>query len=238
MLFSLSGGNAEVIFRFVRSLNWDTGDQQQDLDYNDCMNPRRFLSTMLQAGLVCSCFAFPTLAQNTTAPAGSDDLFLTYEPSETFPFGRLHPQAPPETTQYAFMIGEWSCDEQRRRPGEPWQTFPSKMVATYFLNGYGIRNYTYMPTAAAAMTYAYDLSNEVWQITNVTAPDFRPTEWVGRQEGDTMIAETESVGPQGTPVTLRITFFNMTSDGYEWRMEAVTPQGPFLLRTKICAREA
>ena len=205
------------------------------------MNKARFLLALLPAFVVYNVVAFPSFAQETVTTPDSKStaetsLFLENEPSPKHPFGQMNRNAPSETAHYAFLIGEWACDEQRRRPGEPWQAFTSKMLATFFLNGYGIRNHTYMAHSTSSMMYEYDLGNGTWVITNTTAPEFNHSQWTGKKDGDKMVARRETTAPNGNPLTLQLTFFNISEDQYKWMLEAVTPQGNLALRTKTCTR--
>jgi hypothetical protein len=42
------------------------------------------------------------------------------------PFGEPHPDAPPELSRFAFLIGNWRCDAKVRINGGEWQTFPAE----------------------------------------------------------------------------------------------------------------
>jgi hypothetical protein len=86
------------------------------------------------------------------------------------------------------------------------------------------------------MSYMYDDTAEEWVITNTSSPAPSHTVWRGAREGDARQASLESTGPDGQPVTLRITFDNISDDGFDWRMEAMPPSGPYLLRNKTCTR--
>jgi len=172
----------------------------------------------------------------TAAKAGPTDFFQDYEVSQEHLFGRLNPSAPEGTSQYAFMIGSWTCDERIRRGGE-WAPFKSFVKGYYFLNGFGIINTTYTGDAVSLMTYEYNPATKTWIITNSNAPEYRHSIWEGVKEGDTMLARTETTAPNGKSATLHITFYDIEADSFQWKLEAQTPGGPFLIREKTCERK-
>ncbi|NNK28444.1 MAG: hypothetical protein HKP06_09405, partial [Flavobacteriaceae bacterium] len=43
-----------------------------------------------------------------------------YEPSNEFPFGRAHPEAPEQVKDFQPMIGECNCKSVLRNPDQTW----------------------------------------------------------------------------------------------------------------------
>lgn len=189
------------------------------------------LSTMAMTGLAAGLTGCQSVSLASEAPT----VFNAYEPSATHPFGQLNPDAPEAAADYVFMVGEWNCDERQRRNGE-WVSFPSTTMARFYLNGYGITNFTWTPTTASSMTYYYVEADDQWVITNTTSVPGAPTVWIGGREGDAMVAIGEGTSPDGTPISLRITFDNISDESFHWRFDALPPNGPFLLREKTCQR--
>jgi len=167
--------------------------------------------------------------------AEASAFFDTYEPNYENPFGQLNPDASDAVADYSFMVGEWLCDERLRQNGE-WSSYPSSMRAQYYLNGHGVINFTWTALSASSMAYQYDEARDTWTITNTVSPTAAHTVWSGQREGDARVASLESTGPDGRSVTLRITFDNVTAESFDWRLEALPPSGPFLLREKTCRR--
>jgi len=159
-----------------------------------------------------------------------------YEPSVEYPYGQPNPDAPDELVQYGFMIGEWRCDERLRQQDGSWIDTSSVVRANYFLDGYGILNHSFLPDKASVMTYQYNSNVSSWGITNLQAPDYKKTEWVGKKDGATMVATRDATGPSGAPITLKISFFNIEHSSFNWTLEAVTPVGSQVVREKACSR--
>ncbi len=163
--------------------------------------------------------------------------FSSYAPGEVRPFGARNPDAPSEISQYEFMIGEWSCDERYRQPDGGWKTHPSLVRGVYFLNGYGILNQTYLAQEASLMTYQFNQESGTWWIINSRAPGFSSTEWVGKKEGDSMVARRDGkTSPNGPERSLKITFHNIKMDSFQWKLEVINVSGPFSVREKTCSR--
>ena len=69
-----------------------------------------------------------------------------FEPNHAYPFGRLNPKAPPETAQFAFMIGEFDCDDRIKNPANgKWFEYKAIRRAAYILNGYAIHDQNWTP---------------------------------------------------------------------------------------------
>ncbi len=192
---------------------------------------RRWLAIGLAGGLS----ALPLFAEPLLASEDEAATFSAYEPSPAYPFGQSNPDAPDAVNDYAFMVGDWVCDERRRQDGE-WLEYPSSMRGQYYLNGYGLINFTWTPTTASSMSYIYDAGQESWTITNTSSSQAAHSIWTGQRDGEDRIASSRSVGPDGQPVDLQITFNDITESSFSWRLEVETVAGPYVLRTKTCSR--
>jgi hypothetical protein len=164
------------------------------------------------------------------------DRLAAHEPGPMQPFGSRNPEAVEEIAQYEFMIGEWRCDERFRQADGSWTENASLVRSTYFLNGHGIMNQTFLPQSAAAMTYQFVVGESQWAITNASAPSFGKSEWIGHKVGDTMIASRESTNPAGKRITLSITFLNIGPESFDWKLEATSAAGSLVVREKSCVR--
>lgn len=167
-------------------------------------------------------------------PVSASPLFDAYEPNVQHPYGRLNPDAPPAVSDYQFMVGDWSCEE-RRRAGNDWTTQKVTMTARHTLNGYGYWNRTVGPSGISSMLYDYDVSAGAWVIVNANAPEHSHSIWQGHREGVARVARSKQVRDSRT-VNLEIVFDETSDDSFHWRLQAMTPEGAFVLRTKVCQR--
>ena len=156
----------------------------------------------------------PTSCRTTRCSSG-------YDPSRAYPFGRLNPAAPPETEQFAFTIGEFDTVDQIRQQDGSWKTVRGIWNAKYFLNGCAIQDEYWSEDFATSNLRLYDASRGLWVVTYHQMPRYSFGVWEGKKEGDRMIMRSTRTQPDGTVVESRLTFSDITGDGYEWIGESV-----------------
>ena len=139
-------------------------------------------------------------------------LFGAYEPSPAYPFGRMNPNAPPETEQFAFMIGAFDCIDQIRQQDGSWLEFPAMWNAYYFLNGYGIQDKYWAPTFSTSNIRIFDAKKDKWMVTFFNMPGYQSSVWEGVKEGERIVMRQ---GGQTTGSGL--TFYNISDNGFDWR---------------------
>ena len=152
---------------------------------------------------------------------------LLFEPNEQFPFGRPNPEAPPELTQFAFMIGKNDCSEERLNgaSGE-WSSSTRTWDAYYYLNGFAIRDGGRSGSAINGNIRIYDSVAEQWVVSFFAMPSFGSGIWRGGLEGENMVLRQEQKAP-GTDLdgVSRLTFSNISSSGFNWDGEWVSADG-------------
>lgn len=153
------------------------------------------------------------------------------EPSPSHPYGKLNPKAPPETTQFSFMIGEFDCDDKIINPQDgKWVERKVVWNSTYFLNGSGIQDRFWSNPTVASGTRIFDKKKGKWIVNYFqTSPSYFAGVWEGKKEGNKMIMRA----PRGESES-RLTFHNIKKDGFDWIGETVTKDGkatPFWIIT-------
>jgi len=160
---------------------------------------------------------------------------IQYEPSLLHPYGKLNPKAPSETAQFAFIIGEFDCDDKIINP-QNGKWIERKIVwnSKYFLNGSGIQDSFWGNPTVASGTRIFDKKKGKWIVNYFqTFPDYFAGVWEGKKEGEKMIMRA----PRGENES-RLTFHNIKKDGFDWIGETVTKDGkakPFWIIT--CKRK-
>ncbi len=141
--------------------------------------------------------------------AGEPD--VTYAPSPAHPFGRPHPDAPPELAQFAFMIGEFDCVDEIRQGDGSRLRFRAIWNARYFLNGFGIQDEYWTPRFFTSNLRIFDPASGRWQVTFFRMPGYQSGVWQGGKEGETMVMRQggKTSGPG-------LTFHDISADGFEW----------------------
>ena len=99
-----------------------------------------------------------------TPDANPVDAIEIYDPSPAHPFGRPHPNAPPELQQFAFMLGEFDCVDELRQLDGSWRKTDAIWNAHYFLNGHGIQDVYWNDTFATTNIRLFDKGRGKWFV--------------------------------------------------------------------------
>lgn len=162
--------------------------------------------------------------------------WLAFNVSREHPFGRMNPKAPPELAQFDFMIGEFDAVDELRRPDGTWITSKGTWNANWFLNGFGIQDHYENEQFSTSNVRIYDPGTKRWHVTFYKMPGFSTGTWHGNKVGDTMVMEREQKTADGRTFTSRLTFFDITKNGYKWKSESVTPAGSRVSWKSTCTR--
>lgn len=149
----------------------------------------------------------------------STKLPVQNEPSPSHPYGKLNADAPSETAQFSFMIGEFDCDDKIINPQDgKWKERKIVWNSKYFLNGSGIQDSLWSDPTVASGTRIFDKTKGKWIVNYFqSSPSYFAGVWEGKKEGDKMIMRA----PRGENES-RLTFHNIKKDGFDWIGETVT----------------
>ncbi len=182
---------------------------------NILINKSFFIVAILFTMLSIS--AVTVTAQNSK----TSKLPIKHEPSPSHPYGKLNPKAPAETAQFAFMIGEFNCKDKIRGPKGKWAETNVIWNSSFFLNGAGIQDKFWSKQITASGTRIFNKKKGKWIVNYFqTFPTYFAGVWEGKKEGDKMIMRA----PRGENES-RLTFHNITKDGFDWIGETVSKDG-------------
>jgi len=151
----------------------------------------------------------------------SAKLPFDHEPSPSHQYGKINPDAPPETAQFSFMVGEFDCADKIIDQKGKWIERKVVWNSTYFLNGSGIQDRLWSNPTVATGTRIFDKTKNKWIVNYFqSAPIYFTGVWEGKKEGDKMIMRA----PRGENES-RLTFHNIKEDGFDWIGETVTKDG-------------
>jgi hypothetical protein len=161
-----------------------------------------------------------------TPPADQDSQPMDRYQSD---YGSPNPNAPPELSRFAFLIGSWRCDARLKGEDGSWEPLEASWVGRYVLDGYAIMDEFRMtrPTGEllvlGANLRAYDVKNEAWTLKWLNAldgtwVDLGPEELGGVQiDGHSIsYAFEEPVGPHALT---RATYLDISPNHFTWRGE-------------------
>lgn len=155
-----------------------------------------------------------------------------YEPNAAFPYGKLNPNAPLETAQFSFMIGEFDCVDQVVNPQTgKWVKFPAIWNAKYFLNGHGIQDQYWSPRFSTSNIRIFDRKEKKWKVTFFRMPGYSSGVWSGNKIGNDLVMR-QGDDQKGS----RLTFSKITQNRFEWVGESMNKGNASAFWKSSCKR--
>lgn len=160
---------------------------------------------------------------------------MNYDVSNSYPFGRLNPDAPKETADFAPMIGTCDCISTTRKADQTWGE-PQKMTWTfkYIMNGMGVQDETLKDDGShsgSIRQFVADSSRWYVHWYSNTSPSTTLPSWEGNKRGDSIVLYREQKAPNGMDGFYRLTFKDITNEGYNWVGEWVDTTEKFVFPT-------
>jgi hypothetical protein len=144
-------------------------------------------------------------------------------------FGEPNPDAPPELSRFAFLIGNWRCDARVRLDSGEWQTFEATWVGRYILDGYAIADEYRMTDSSGKLIVlgvnfrVYDPARKTWNLKWLHAQtgawvDLGPEELGGvRFDGPSVVYVFRE--PMAAHAYTRATYTSVSDERFTWRGE-------------------
>ena len=140
-------------------------------------------------------------------------------------FGQLNPQAPPETAQYSFLIGEWDCTTKFMRPdGSGYNEGRAKWTGYYILDGWAVQDHwiSYLSNGQeghGTNVRSFNPQTKKWDNRWLGAGNLQWKYFSSEQQGDTMVMTGgEGRDPRGEFID-RNTFYDITPNHWRWRKD-------------------
>jgi len=153
--------------------------------------------------------------------------YNSYGPSQSHPFGSVNPAAQQQLSDYSEMIGTCDCISQRRNQDGSWQD-SIKMVWTfeYILNGFAIQDKSYKEdNSYSSSIRMFNSDSSKWYVHYYSSNSVTPklNTWAGRRSGNTIVLSMPQKAPNGMDGFSRLSFYDISSDGFKWIGEWHTP---------------
>ena len=156
-----------------------------------------------------------------------------------------NPDAPPELSQFAFLIGAWRADGKLKSVDGKWKPFTADWTARYILGGYVITdefhtNDTESEFQLHGATFrSYDGRRKIWVMKFLNA---RESSWLelgpenlgGVEVTDDAITFRHRVEPDGL---MRVRFENISADHFTWRGQLSNDEGKTLDEVMVIEAE-
>ena len=145
---------------------------------------------------------------------------MDYTVSAKNPFGKLNPEAPKETGDYAPLIGTCDCISILRNQDGSWKE-PEKMTWTfkYIMNGFAVQDETLKADGShtgSIRQFIADSSKWYVHFYSNKLPSTKLPAWEGGMRGDSMVLYKTQKAPNGMDGSYRITFKDMSNKGFKW----------------------
>ncbi|NND64193.1 MAG: nuclear transport factor 2 family protein [Flavobacteriaceae bacterium] len=154
-----------------------------------------------------------------------------YNVSAENPFGKLNPEAPPETADYAPLIGSCDCKSEMRNPDQTWgETKDMTWTFKYIMNGTAVQDETTFKdgrNAGSIRQFIADSSKWYVHFYSNTGPTPKLPAWEGGMRGDSIVLYNEQKAPNGMDGYYRITFSDIDEKGFKWLGEWVNTSESF-----------
>jgi len=150
-------------------------------------------------------------------------------------YGKLNPKAPPELSQFAFIIGKWRCDARVKGEDGRWQPYQATWVGRYILDGYVIADEYRMTNPTGELIVhgmnfrCYSAERKTWVMRWLSATgafwlELGPEKLGGvRVTPDTITFNIiDSFAPDALT---RVTFSNIAESRFTWSSERSYDQG-------------
>lgn len=145
--------------------------------------------------------------------------------------GTPHPDAPPEARQFDFLVGQHDCSEEVFDAGtSAWRSGAKTWDGAHVLDGWGIQDGGASPWRGFSATNLrfWDPKERRWKVSWFGTPPYRNGVWEGGKVGEEMVVE------QTTPAGIsRLTFYDISAEGFAWKSELVPADGVPRLHWKI-----
>ena len=149
-----------------------------------------------------------------------------YETSDSHPFGRPNPNAPREIRDYEPIIGQSSCTSKTRNPDGTWQeSVDMSWEFRYIMNGMAVQDHVLKADGRhAGSIRQFNPDSSRWYVhyyVTGSTPAQLPA-WGGGMEDSNIILYRDQKAPNGMSGDYRITFQDITDQGFEWRGDWVS----------------
>ena len=171
------------------------------------MNPRINIPSL--AFLICLFLMSPKLIGQ-----------FNFEASEAHPYGFPNRDAPPEILDFAPMIGVCDCLSETRKQDQSWAE-PVKMTwkFKYIMNGMGVQDETLKEDETySGSIRQFDPESKKWYVHYYSHPKVSKqlSVWEGNKKDDKIVLYRDSKAPNGNDGYYRLTFYDMSDEGYKW----------------------
>jgi hypothetical protein len=150
-------------------------------------------------------------------------------------YGNPNPKAPPELSQFAFIIGKWRCDVRLKREDGTWQPYEATWIGRYILDGYVIADEYRMTNQTGELIVhgmnfrSYSSEKKTWVMRWLNATGSFWLELGPEKLGGVRVAPKNItfnfIDAFAPDALTRVTFANISESQFTWSSEKSLDQG-------------
>ena len=140
-------------------------------------------------------------------------------------FGEMNPEAPPETEQFAFLVGEWHCQARFLNGEGGYSEGEAKWTGYWILDGFAIQDDWISDGAPGGRKFhgtnirSFNPETKHWDARWLPNYGLQWSYYKAEKVGDTMVMTGgEGSDPKGEYIE-RITFHDIEQDRWSWRRD-------------------
>lgn len=144
-------------------------------------------------------------------------------------YGKLNPNAPPELSRWAFLLGKYRCEASLKQADGTWQSLKTAWEGRAILDGYAIADEFRMTTPAGDLMVlglnlrSYDAKKKAWSMKWLNAMAGTWTDLGSPEQGGVQVSEKGITYILKEPLAqhrfTRATYTNISANHFTWRGE-------------------
>ena len=144
-----------------------------------------------------------------------------YEPSQAYPYGRPHPEAPSQVRDFQGMIGKCQCKSVSRISQTEWaDTVAMTWTFKYIMNGWAVQDETLKSDGVhSGSIRQFNPDSSLWYVHYYSSGAATPvlSAWEGDlRENGNIVLYRDQTAPNGMEGFYRITFHQIRKSGFDW----------------------
>ncbi len=149
-----------------------------------------------------------------------DSQHTSYEVSQEFPYGRMNPKAPPQTADYADLIGVCDCKSESKKADGTWgKSVNMTWKWRYIMNGMGVQDETIKEDGKhSGSIRQYSIDSTRWYVHYYSSNVIGTTlsTWEGNKKDNNIVLYRPQKAPNGMDGFYRLTFSGISKKGFNW----------------------
>jgi len=159
------------------------------------------------------------------------ETLYSFAASPKHPYGLPNTNAPEQIRDFEQLVGKHKCLSQSRKADQKWAS-PINMTweFKYIMNGMAVQDLTLKEDGRhSGSIRLYDKEKHQWQVHYFSSVNSSKSKnlpmWTGGKKEGKLVFYRDQKSPSGQAGFFRLSFFNITLEGFKWVGEWVNKTG-------------